>query len=674
MQRYTHPLNRIRHDIAAHPDPDAQNIHRQMLDDYIAAASAEPEVEIPPALHRAGAQEIKQVSDTTLQRLVQGKTIARTVRYLLPHGAGNQRLQLMHSNGFNRPVTDAAQTLAKLHPGISWSANSALIAGGGNCREHADVTFAIARSLGLPVAVLANHTADHAFAVLYPDASDAVVIDPWTIFPSSCLLSDSQFKPDKVVESTHPDAPTPRDFNLHHLSIMQQRLNQECGVNTLQQIFIEKYRQHHGLRSDLLDQMLIEHGLLHYYQLPAHLSTESRQREMAAVERDLTEKILYHSANHVGINATFTELPPVIHMSNTGTISQRNWAKNKALALARAATRAATLSEASQLALEGANKAPDRCHLASVTKTTTHTEMKGLGIATVDYTATVTSRAKPMLWDTSTHGPNLLYQSPGQGSFSTIRAPQSLINAMQIALTRAQQRDFPASQRRSLPPRSQRTGARDSVEGYLQHACMQVIAQALTHFAELHSRQPSPPDRTEQEQRLLKVIDDRFDDATVRIKVKVLMNTVNMLVDTDPANLALAVRYWVAWQQRSLPEDPADKARQLLLETWASHLGNPQLEPALRRGVLQVMEAESVFETAATHLTNPALKRDMILAVMHDAMSHISDRSKREAAQARLDSLILTEAPIALVSLETTMSQWDLTITQPNLVLPRTLP
>lgn len=674
MQRYTHHLNRIRHDIATHPEPDAQTTHRQILDNYINAATAEAEVDIPLALHRAGEQEIKQVSDATIQRLVQGKIIARTVRYLLPHGAGNQRLQLMHSNGFNRPLTDAAQTLAKLHPGISWGANCALIAGGGNCREHADVTFAIARSLGLPVALLANHTADHAFAVLYPDASDAVVIDPWTIFPSSCLLSDSPFTPNKIVETYHPHEAIPADFNLHHITIMQQRLDQACGANTLQQIFTEKYRQHHGLRSSVLDHMLQETGLLHYYQLPPHLHTEPAQREMAAVQRDLTEKILCHSANHVGISATFTELPPVIHMGNTGTVSQRTWAKNKALVAVRAATRLAALSEVSKLALKGANEAPDRRHLASVTKTTSHTEMKGLGIATVEFTATVTSQAKPMLWDTSTHGPNILYQSPGQGSFSTIRAPQLLINDMQVALTRAQHRDFPASQRRTPPPRPQRNTAREGVDGYLQHVCMNTIAQALTHFGGLHYQRPPPPNRLEQEQQLLKVIDDRFDDATPRIKVKVLMNMANMFVDTEPANLDMAINYWVAWQQRSLAEDSTDKARQLLLETWESSLGNPQLEPALRRGVLQVIDAESVFDTAAVHLTNPAMDRDMILTVMHDAKSHIGTSSKREAAQARLDSLVLAEDPIDSVSMETTMSQWDLTLTQPNPALPRTLP
>jgi hypothetical protein len=90
--------------------------------------------------------------------------------------------------------------------------------------------------------------------------------------------------------------------------------------------------------------------------------------------------------------------------------------------------------------------------------------------------------------------------------------------------------------------------------------------------------------------------------------------------------------------------------------------------------VLQVIDAESVFDAAAVHLTNPAMDRDMILTVMHDAKSHIGTSSKREAAQARLDSLVLAEDPIDSVSMETTMSQWDLTLTQPNPALPRTLP
>jgi hypothetical protein len=674
MQRYIHHLNRIRSDIAAHPEPEAQTSHRQLLNHYIAAACAEPEVDIPFILHRSGLQEIKRVNDITIRRLVQGKTIARTVRYLIPQGAGNQRLQLMHSNGFNRPITEAAQVLAKLHPGISWGANSALIAGGGNCREHADVTFAIARSLGLPVALLANHTADHAFAVLYPSTADAVVMDPWTIFPSSCLLSDSAFSPDKVVDSYHPDQPIPADFNLHYLARLQQRLDQDCGSNTLQQIFTEKHRQFHGIGSDLLDKMLLDQGLLHYYQLPHHLHSAQGQAEIEEMQRQLTEKIFYHSANRVGITSAFTELPPAVSLGNTGTTLQRSWAKNKALVSARVATQTAALTEASRLALEGANQSADRCHTASITTTTSHTEMKGLGIATVDYTATVTSQAKPMLWDTLTHGPNILYQSTGQGNFSTIKAPQSLINDMQIALTRAQQRDFPDSQRRTPPPRSHRNTSRAGIEGALRHACMNTISQALTQFGALHDQQPSPPDRARQELQMLKIIDDRFDDASARIKIKVLMNMANLLVDADPANLELAVTYWVAWQQRTLSEDPADKASQLFHNTWEFNLANKQVEPVLRRGALQVIDAADLFDTAALHLTNPAMNRDTILAVMHDTLSHIRDSTKLAAAQARLDSLILAYNPIDSVTMQTTMSQWDLEVVQTNPIQRRASP
>ncbi len=673
MQRYIHHLNRIRTDIATHPEQDAQIKHRRLLDHYMESANAEPEVDIPAALHRAGEQEIKRVNDTTIRRLIQGKYIARTVRHLLPEGAGNQRLMLIHSNGFNRPTTEAAQILAKLHPGISWGANSALIAGGGNCREHADVTFALARSLGLPVDLLVNHSADHAFAVLYPSTPDAVVIDPWTIFPSSCLLSDSPFSPDKLLEAYRPDDEIPTSFNLHYLSELQQRLDNDCGPNTLKQIFAEKHRQYHGLGSDLLDKMLLDNGLLHYYQLPNHLRSAQGEKAIEEVQRALTEKIFHHTANRVGITTTFTELPPVIHMGNTGTSHQRTWAKNIALRSARIATQKAALNEASQLALEGANTSTDRRHTASVTKTMSHTEMKGLGIATVEYTATVTSQAKPMLWDTLTHGPNILYQSTGQGSFSTIRAPQSLINDIQVALTKAQQCDFPASQRRTPPPRATINTAREGIDGYLRHACMNAIAQALTQFGTLQSQQPAPPDRALQERELLRGIDDRFDDATARIKVKVLMNMANMLVNTDPSNLDLTMTYWVAWQQRTLPEDPADKACQLLHQTWELSLGDHRVEPVLRRGALQVIDAAALFDTASNHLTNPVLNRDAVLAVMHDAKSHIRDSNKLAAAQARLDSLVLEQDPIDSVTMQTTMSEWDLTVVQTTPSQPRML-
>ncbi|MEB0136064.1 hypothetical protein QN362_12050 [Actimicrobium sp. CCC2.4] len=658
MLRYTNYLNRIRNDIAAHPDPDATNKHDRLLVDVMNTANAEAEVVIPDALHRSGQQEIKHVSATTIAHLIEGKRIARTVRRLLPEGAGNQRLMIMHRNGFNRPMTEAAQTLGRLHAGVQWRATSSVLAGGGNCREHAEVAFEIARSLGLPVALVANHRADHVFAILYPDASDAVVIDPWTVFPSSCLLSDSSFHPNHQLDRHRAGNAVPAGFNLYNLGLLQQRMTHAVGsqVNTLHQIFTENHRQFYGLRSTALDNTLLEHGLMHYYQIPASAATPETVAEMTDLNRKLSENILHDAANHIGVTSTFTDLPAIGHLGNTGTFNERIWGKNKAIRSARNEVKVAARDEAVELALDGANASPLRCHTASVTKTAFRTKMKGLGVATVEYTATVTAQAKPMLWDTATHGPNILYRSNGQVSFSTIQAPQSLIDIMQTALAKGQRQQFPQRQRQVCPPPPYCHAEKTSMDARLMHECMNTIAVAVQHLGILQQQQPA--DRPQQELQMLEAIDDRFDDAPVSIKVKILMNMTNVLTGMHTTTLDRAIDCWVNWQHRTLPDDPAEKACQLLRNQWQQHLGDKRLEPALRHAVLQVTDAETVFDTAASYLTSPVLNRASVLAVMHGAVSRITETSKRAAAQARLDAIVLAQNPHRLSDMDLAF-WWD---------------
>lgn len=580
------------------------------------------------------------------------------MRRLLPEGAGNQRLMIVHSDGFNRPTTEAAQTLGLLHAGVQWRATSAVLAGGGNCREHAEVAFEIARSLGLPVALVANHSADHVFAVLYPDSPDAVVIDPWTVFPSSCLLTDSSFHPNHQLDRHRAGDAVPAGFNLHNLGLLQQRMSHIAGAqtHTLRQIFTENHRLFHGIRAAALDHTLLDHGLMHYYQIPLSAATPETVAEMADLNRQLSEKILHDAANHVGVTSTFTDLPAIEHLGNTGTSNERTWGKNKAIESAGTDAKLLARTEAAKLALDGANATPLRRHTASVTKTAFRTKMKGLGVASVEYTATVTSRAKPMLWETATHGPNILYQSNGQVSFSTIQAPPSLIDTMQAALEKGRRQHFPQRQRRVSPPPPHRHAETTSMDARLMHECMNTIAFAVQHLGTLQQQQPT--DRPLRELKMLEAIDDRFDDAPVSIKVKILMNMTNVLAGMHSTTLDRAIDCWINWQHRTLPDDTAEKACQLLRNQWQQHLDDKRLEPALRHAVLQVTDAETVFDTAASYLTSPVLNRASVLAVMHDAVSHITDTSKRAAAQARVDAIVLAQNPHSLSNMDATF-WWD---------------
>ena len=211
---------------------EADSMGRKAEDSCRGAASSERRIDSPPGgTHGAQgpdastAQRVnKNVTATAARRLNEARDAVNYTKGVMVAGAGNQRpaLQAGNVNPYfrmkvmrdERPptryghvylappywqfTTNAARTYARNNP-ADYVKAKALLAGGGNCGEHADVAYSYLRvnAVGEKIAKCSVDGLDHAFVLIgdlrtwIGDAdSDIVAADPWPTQGKATLWED----------------------------------------------------------------------------------------------------------------------------------------------------------------------------------------------------------------------------------------------------------------------------------------------------------------------------------------------------------------------------------------------------------------------------------------------------------------------------------------------------
>lgn len=140
-----------------------------------------------------------EVSAATMNHLRNASDVLLRTKRLLPFGAGNQKADIIHSQG------EAAARTAMLidqHPGFPApiiASKQAAQFQGGKCRQHADVTYTIlaGQKIGAPVMMVNDQHQDHGYCLIGdprdPRWGDAatVVVDAWPGYPVASTLAQS---------------------------------------------------------------------------------------------------------------------------------------------------------------------------------------------------------------------------------------------------------------------------------------------------------------------------------------------------------------------------------------------------------------------------------------------------------------------------------------------------
>jgi hypothetical protein len=140
-----------------------------------------------------------EVSDSTLNHLRNASDVLLKTKRLFPFGAGNQKADIIHSQG-----ESAARTamLIDHHPRFA----APLVAGrqaaqyqGGKCRQHSNVAYTIlsGQRIDAPVMMVNDQHQDHGYCLI-GDPRDprwgetsTVVVDAWPGYPVTGTLSQS---------------------------------------------------------------------------------------------------------------------------------------------------------------------------------------------------------------------------------------------------------------------------------------------------------------------------------------------------------------------------------------------------------------------------------------------------------------------------------------------------
>ena len=638
MQRLKHHITVLRQECEAAQQSADGRARKTQLDQLLHDVQAEPEVDIPAQLHQAGLQTLRLVSPHDIACLHEGTTIARAVRALLPHSAGNQRLAVSRSHGRSVTLTFGAQTLSDFSSDPSWQATSAVLVGAGNCDEAARIAFEIARSRDIPAAIVGDHQAGHTFTLLYPDNAYPVVVDGWPIFPSSCLLDDSPFQIDRIVIKHQAGDPLSTPFNLPVIDALRQRVHDQLGENAIENLMVETLRQQYQLRLSSLDRLLLDQGLLHYHQLqPERMNVEQRalfDTKCKKLKLRMNDLILHQVANLISTQSTESEPQQRLWKNGLGSAEEWESASETARRIACEKAQQRARADSNKLVMQQAKRNLDRCADLEISRSDAHTEMRGLAVVTAESTVTVNARAKPTLWHYLLHGGNIRYQSPGGRSYSVATAPQSLIDATFHAQTATEKCGYPDTYRSSNYDPDHHTTSRqgDVSDAELMQHCVAKIAE---HLAGLRSSAelPQSAQRAAREIDLLHEIDERFEDVAPAIQHTVLTQLAELLAQLHPDSLTVAVAHWMRWQGGNLPGEFFPYACIALRKTWFTHLGKDSIESNLRPAVLRCTNAASVIEFAAAQLPLQLHHHTVLFNVIDFCWPQLSDDISRAKAQ-----------------------------------------
>lgn len=641
MQRLKHHITTLYQDSQSVCASADQRGQKARLDQLLHDAQAEPEVDIPTSLHQAGQPTSRLVSAHDIAALHKGKTIARAVRALLPHGAGNQRLTVASSHGRSVALTVGAQTLSDIHDDPSWMATSAILVGAGNCDEAARIAFEIARSYDVPAAIVGDHHAAHTFALLYPEATRPVVVDAWPIFPSSCLIDDSPFKVDRVIAKHDAGDAVPRPFNLPLIETLQQKVHSQLGEHAIENLMRETLRQRYQVRLRSLDRLLMDQGLLHYHQLkPEQMDDAQRALFEAKVEKlktRMADVILHQVANLISTQTSESEPQQRLWKNGLGRAQDMQSASESARQIARDTAQHRARNDSNNLAVRHARKNADRCADLKISRSFAHTEMRGLAVVTAENTVTVRARAKPALWHTLLHGGNIRYHSPGGQTHRIATAPQSLIDATLKAQAVAEELGYPDTYRtpdHDIDQSIQRKQDGVSDAELMQH-CVARIADCVDAL-HASTKLPQSVQRAAREMMLLNDVDERFEDVAMGIKEVLLIQLVKIFPQLHPDVVSVAMAHWMRWQGGSLPGEVFTNACLVLRKIWFAHLSNERIESTLRPAVLACTPAANVIEFATAHLSAQSPHYAIFLQLLDICWPQLPDEAATTLAHRRL--------------------------------------
>ncbi|MGY2291286.1 hypothetical protein ACW9H6_15825 [Pseudomonas sp. SDO528_S397] len=153
---------------------------------------------------------VVQVKPRTLKNLQLADAVQKETQRLLPHGAGNQWLSVVHSQGESYArghlTRELKKEFRKQAPQLDRTYNSAKTAAtlqGGNCQEFADVAYTLlaARGSSSPVSNV-SYKNDHILVMLgdpREGTNDVTLIDAWPHIPVATTLRNSPINPNDLV-------------------------------------------------------------------------------------------------------------------------------------------------------------------------------------------------------------------------------------------------------------------------------------------------------------------------------------------------------------------------------------------------------------------------------------------------------------------------------------------
>ncbi|GAA4012878.1 hypothetical protein [Actimicrobium antarcticum] len=508
-------------------DADRQT-HQERLMALHEEARNTPLQAIPAALHEAGEAQVRTVSPDTIARLEQGRSLALATRRLLPRGPANQRLAMTGSRGTNWLNVGGIRKITL--PGSAHQQSTAAIGvlgNAGQCSEHTAVAFALAAALDLPVEVVVNDD-DHQVLLLSPEqGQNAVVVDAWTTFPSSCLKADSAFT-DAVVQQRHQPgtiAP-PSTFNLVTIDTVRAALEEQLGEMPIERArlvdFLAEYRDVQGDR-----------GL---------------------------EGQAANAAPHV--NAVYTEAANTIATVakctyKVGSMDLRIRQEVVGIASQRTTVTVSDLRKAANLA---AHTSPRRQAIKEANWRDTLTIASG---ERVRVEVAMRVKALPLLRDIRLPSKNILYRADDGSEFSTTRAPQDLIDSAAAAVEEAQRMNFPA--------------------GFVQSPAS-IVATTLESMEQQRGLPTTSAMLATQNQRL-STIEIQLSQLSANERDDTLVRFSTLLPDLPAALMAKAAGIWKPLWKGAIPGAAQTSATRAVLAGWARHFTDPVIEPILRKAL-----------------------------------------------------------------------------------------
>lgn len=203
-----------------------------------------------PALLKARSSRREVTTTSATKRLIScANEIIHKTREFFPHGPGNQRRAIERTmaqsyqavgnarsacyerSGMREELSYAPKTV----PQVMRMAAGSMVTAGGNCAEHAYVSFALARELapvGTSISIATFPGVDHVFVLmgkmtgnLARDQENVVVIDAWPIYAEAVLLKDFEFFHNQAPElciQMHTDGVDAYSRHLQNIRVTRQ--------------------------------------------------------------------------------------------------------------------------------------------------------------------------------------------------------------------------------------------------------------------------------------------------------------------------------------------------------------------------------------------------------------------------------------------------------------------